>query len=102
MSLGDILQVTAGLVVRVYSFYRFDDLIKTVSRELLGHHGKIVQFTIINVTRLLLAPKLVSRAPPNAALQQAMAATGRQQQQQDRQQQAVPAVRGIPPLPARR
>lgn len=104
MNLGNILQVTAGLMVRVYSFYRFDNLIKTVSRELFGSHGKIIQFTIINVTRLLLAPKLVSRAPPNAALQQAMVARGQEQQhrQQQKQQQAMPTVRGIPPLPARR
>jgi len=100
MNLGNILQVTAGLIVRVYSFYHFDYLIKTVTGEFFGNHGKIVQFTILNVTRLLITPRLVSRAPPNAALQQAMAATGQQHRRQ--QQQAGPAVRGIPPLPSRR
>jgi hypothetical protein len=109
MNLGDIVKVTAGLVVRFYSFYRFDELIKTVNREFLGNHGRIAQFTVLTITRILLVPKLASRAPPNAALQQAMQAAKRQQQkprprQQAQPQQAlpVPTVRGLPPLPARR
>lgn len=104
MNLGDILQFTGGLAVRVYSFYRLDWFLKEL---LVSNHGKFVQFTIVTVARLMLAPKLVSRAAPNPTVERVMenamqARAGRQQHQR----QAVPVVRrgirGIPPLPPRR
>jgi hypothetical protein len=100
MNLGDILQFTGGLAVRVYSFYRLDWFLKEL---LLSNHGEFIQFTIVSVARLILAPKLVSRAAPNPTLERAMQARAGWQQ---RQRQAVPTVqrdiRGIPPLPPRR
>jgi hypothetical protein len=101
MNIGDVLRVTAGLAVRIYSFVRLDQVLKAVNVELLGNHGIILQWTVLNVSRALIAQKLVSRAPPNAALQRVAAAAGLQPQGQQRQRQQGP-VRGIPPLPARK
>ena len=107
MNLGDVLHHTAGLVVRMYSFYRFDYVVKTVvTKNLLGTQGKIIQWTVLNGIRLLLAPKMASRAVSTANFVEVQPQPVPQPQQprqrQQRQRQQMPVVRGITPLPPRR